>query len=475
MFAKKIKLLLLIFMVWALPSFAESLRISQLDSNRLLFDQQIKLFLSVTDDYGNPVENLQKPNFQILESADGRTFKKIPEIGGFQVGTNYEEGVNFLLLVDNSESMYWTMEGEKTQNVKLRRISQARKALKAFLKSITNPKDRVGIAAYNSYYTLLSEPVNDKTRIEQLLEDIKRPSGDGIYSEIYGSLYLAVEEFQTIKGRKALIVLSDGMNNPAYRYTKKINEQFGEKFVSYKKPLDELLFEGISLYVINFGKKGDKKDRYLTTIARNTGGVTFDAHNAKELENVYLTIIDQILKEYIVTYKANMDPTEKKYVRVQFSKNQKRSTATRYYFAGTVFGRPQKQINFLFFIALILAGFLLWSLSRLKFEKQSAKPSIEILSCGEGQVSTQVLTLGGDQTIIGSAQNADMTITGIPEIEENHATIIFNQNKNNYTIVSEGKLMVNNRIVSTKILEPGDLINFNGTTMIFDEGTENHK
>ncbi|MBU3914878.1 hypothetical protein KKA14_05025 [bacterium] len=51
-------------------------------------------------------------------------------------------------------------------------------------------------------------------------------------------------------------------------------------------------------------------------------------------------------------------------------------------------------------------------------------------------------------------------------------TIVFDSKSNQYTLIGEGKMMVNNKFVTTKILEPGDLINIDGTTMVFDEGTD---
>ena len=452
---------------------AESIRISQIDTNKLLLNQQIKLYLSLTDNDGHPIQNQKRRKFKIFESGDDRTFQMIPEVTSFQVGANYEDGISFLLLIDNSESMYWTMGGRKTKVDSQRRISYAKSAVKSFLKSITNPNDKIGLAVYNSSYLSMSSPTRDKEKIKSLLEEIERPQGHEIYSEIYGSLLLAVDEFSTIKGRKSIIILSDGVNNPSYTHTKKINDQFGERFVSFQQPTDSLQLEGISLYVINFGKKGEIKDRYLSRISERSGGVTFSAHNRDQLQNVYLTIIDQILKEYIITYRATMLPAENKTVRVSYTnKNGKDISTTRSYLSSTLFSQPKTGFNFLIFIAFIFAALLLWLLTRIKFEKQRSQPSIEILNAGTGNVSTKILDLGSEQTVIGSAPAADMTIAGIGGIEENHVTVVFDEEKNQYTLMGSEKVLVNNRVVTTKILEPGDLINLDGVTMVFDEGTE---
>jgi Ca-activated chloride channel homolog len=449
---------------------ADSLRIAQIDANRLLINQQITLYLSLTDRLGHPIEGRQQEHFQILESADGEQFQLVPEISSFDIGSNYEKGVSFMLLIDNSESMYWSMAGHKTPPTEERRITLARNAIKGFLQSVNNPQDRIGLAVYNSSFHVYSRPVRDKQTVEQYLDRIERPGGEEIYSEIYGSVYLAIDQLRRTKGRKAIIILSDGVNNPAYRYTQRINPQFGEPQVPFQKPLEALQMEGIPLYSIHFGPKGDAKDRHLSEIAAVSGGTTLDAHDQDELKRMYLRIMDQILKEYVVSYPATMMPTERKHVRVKYVKDRTRKEATRFYPAGTVFGQPPTHLNYFSMIALLLAGLALYGLSRLRFEKPHLRPTIEVMRAGGGQLSTRILTLAQAKTVIGSAPSADMTIAGLPVIDKQHATIVFDKKQQQYTLIGKGKMMVNNQIIKTKILEPGDLINIDGVTMVFDDG-----
>ena len=472
-----LKYLLIISFIQLLSGIcaADSIRISQVDSQDLLLKQEITLYLSVTDDKGVPLTTLQQDNFQVLESPDGKSYKPVDEILHFQSGIDHVGGVSFLLLIDNSESMYWTIEGEKNSKEELRRISIAKKAVTSFLRSISNPNDKVGIASYNSYYTLLAKASSEIGEVEKQLATIKRPEGDEIYTELYASLNLAVEEFDMTRGRKAVIILSDGIDNPVYNNTKHVNKQFGSKKTSYQKPLQLLQLEGIPLYVIYFGAKSDQKDRHLKTIASQSGGVTFDAHNQAQLSDVYTRIMDQIQKEYVVSYRATMDAADRKRVRVTYQDGSKKKSVSRYYLSSSVFGRPSASFHPILLITVVISFVLLWLLSKIKFEKQRPQPSIEVLNAGAGKLSTQILTLGKEETIIGSSPKADMTIAGLPSVGENHATIVFDSAKNKYLLKGEGKMLVNNQPVVTKILEPGDLINIDGATIVFDEGAGKDK
>ena len=162
--------LLVITAVISVPaiSYGNGLRLSQIDPSRLLLDQEVKVYVSVTDEDGKPVKNLTKERFKLFESANGKDFIPVPHILQFKSLVNYESGVQFFLLIDNSGSMYKMMrdhEGRLTT-----RIESARNAIKSFLKSANNPNDRIGLASYNSNFTLHSDVTSDKTGIYDLLE-----------------------------------------------------------------------------------------------------------------------------------------------------------------------------------------------------------------------------------------------------------------------------------------------------------------
>ena len=470
----KKKCICLFLFIFLVPGqiFADYVRISQIDSSGLLLNQEVKLYVSVTGEKGEPVPGLKAEKFNVYESSDNENFTKIPGFSGFDVMANYESGINFLLLIDNSGSMYRTLAGKRTSLQRDLRISHAKKALVTFIKSISNPKDRIGLAAYNSNYISYSELTNDKVKIQGYLEEITKPGKFEAYSEIYSSIYLAVEEFRSIKGRKAIIVLSDGLNQPYYKYTKKPHKVFGKKIYKYTEPLEYCQLEGISVYAINFGPRGERKDKGLSQIAFQSGGTVFDARDQDQLREVYNKIVNQILNEYLISYKATMEPADKKYVKVDYLSGSDILSAVRFYFSSTVFGVPLKKFTVLLILPLLLAIALLWFLSKFKFEKKRTSASLEVLNAGSAKASTNFFNLDkSKKTVIGGDPSADMTLSGgATRIKEKHATVMFDKNKKSYTIVADGNLTVNNKPVKTKLLEPGDVINVGGTTIVFDDG-----
>jgi Ca-activated chloride channel family protein len=447
--------------------FGYNVRLSQIDASRLLLSQTVRLYVSVTDDLGVPVEGLGAESFTIFESPDGESFEKIESLTAFKPRAASAEGITFLLLIDNSGSMYDTLQGRPTEDRARMRITHAKNAVRTFLGSMTSPRDTVGLAAYNTSYTLLTPPTGDKGQVAGFLDGIERPDAEQAYTELYASLTLAVRDFQGIAGRKAIVVLSDGENYPYFQHSGNPHPEFGEKIYRYTEPIRACQEEGISVYAVNFAAE---KDPNLEAIAVETGGTVFDARSQQELAGVYGRIHEQVAGEYLIGYRATMAPAERKYVRVQVRENGGTDQATRFYFSSTVFGLPSQRVGALLIVPFVLAFIALWLISLLKFEKKKGPATLEVLKTKVGRAQTRLMPLGTGKTVIGGSRSADLTIAGNPSIKERHATVVYDPKKKAYTVAGTGEVTVNNRPVKTKVLEPGDVIDVGGATIVFDDG-----
>ena len=450
-------------------AFGYNVRLSQIDASRLLLGQTVRLYVSVTDDLGVPVEGIGAESFTIFESPDGQNFEKIEGLTEFKPGAASAEGITFLLLIDNSGSMYDTLEGLPTEDTARRRITHAKTAVRTFLGSMTSPKDTVGLASYNTSYTLLAAPSGDKGQVAGFLDEIQQPDSEQAYTELYAALTLAVRDFQGLGGRKTIVILSDGENYPYLQHSGNPHPVFGDKIYDYNEPIRDCQEEGISVYAVNFAAE---KDPNLEAVALETGGTVFDARSQEELARVYQSIHEQVAGEYLIGYRATMAPAEKKYVRVlaQVQENGQPQQATRFYFSSTVFGLPLDRVGALLIVPFVLAFIALWLISLLKFEKKRGPATLEVLKTRVGRAQTRMMPLGTTKTVIGGSRSADLTIVGNPGIKERHATVVYDAKKKAYTVVGSGNLTVNNRPVKTKLLEPGDVIDVGGATIVFDDG-----
>lgn len=452
-----------------LGAWAQNVTVSQVDPSRILVNQEVRLYVSVTDGRGEPVEGLPPSSFEVFEAPQPQAdFVRIEDVTVVEKA-NVSAGINFFLLVDNSGSMYDTLLGEPTDVPEQMRMAHTREAIRQFLNDMTNPADTVGLASFNTFFTLHTEPTQDKLAVYNLLEEIERPEREEAYTELYAAVDRAAEIMGDLRGRKVIIVLSDGENYPYARFEEGGHPEYGEKIWTYEEPVESLQREAASAFAVNFGRD---RDPNLRDIATSSGGAVFDARNRRELTNVYGEIRERVLKEYLISYPATMAPAVRKQVRVDVDVDGTELSDERSYFSSTIFGLPMDEFSPLFLLPLLLALAAWYGLTQLRFENKADQANLEVLDAAGGKAATRVMGLSKGQTVIGGNDEADLTIAGAKELKQNHATIVYDDKKNSYTVVSDDVIRVNNKPAKKKDLEPGDVLNVGGTIIVFDDSQD---
>ncbi len=186
---------------------------------------------------------------------------------------------------------------------------------------------------------------------------------------------------------------------------------------------------------------------------------------------MYATIVRQVLHEYYLSYTATMIPADKRFVKLQYAGLKQQHETTRFYFASTVFGLPMGELTPLLVLPFLIALLLAWLLSKVTFENKPHDANLSILNAGTAKMVTRMLNLNNSKTVIGSSKQADMTIAGkLTKVKEKHATVLYDKKNNSYTLVCDGDLKVNNKATKVRVLESGDVIDVDGTSIVFDDG-----
>ncbi len=447
---------------------AENISITGIDSTGLLSSQKVDLYVTHTDDDGNAVEN--SGPLTVFESPDGKEWNPVKSELKIDREANRREGIGFLMLMDNSGSMYDSLEGKATDDSAEQRMTHAKEAMRTFMGSIEDSRDRVALVAFNTDYRLLSESTRNRSILLEQMDRIEKPVPEKAYTELYSSLERSSQFFKDEgeKGRKIIIVLSDGENYPFFQYNGAPHPEYGERLFTPAEAVESLNREGITLYAIHFGIK---QDPYLGEIARETGGQVFDARNGEQLALVYDSIRKAVRDEYRVTYRAGVFNSPRVFVKIATSAIE---SEARYYYNSALFGDSG---NFSLPILLIILAVALgvWLLlTKIRFEQVNRAPHLELI--GPGGLRKRVQALNDDKTVIGTSEKHDMTIAGngAPS-EKESATIIYDEKKQAFTLVAgEGEAtMVNNREVTRQDLHAGDVIKVGDNLIIFDdEGTQ---
>lgn len=440
---------------------SDNVSISGIDTTNMIFNGTVSLYLNITDDAGEPLAGVLAEELSLSESTGSDEYSTV-DIVRFEEGINEDKGIRFLLLVDNSGSMYDRIDGSETENYDETRISTAVKALNTLIQSMQGSNDRAGLALFNTYYKELVPVGTNRNLVVESMQMIEKPGKDESFTELNAAVYSAAGDFATHRGRKIIIVLSDGENYPFLPVRNEDNPQFGSVLYSTEDMIRELKKNSTTLYGINFGTGRDPE---LEKAAIGTGGYLFEADSEEALADVYNTIRERILSEYYVEYKTDTTYSERKYVKAELDSAEGISEPV-FYYSGNLFGKPSDQFSRVFFAAIPVA---LLAVVLLALRKQSAPAEKAGLEVTDFSGATQMFDINSTKTVIGSSDSDDVTVVNSESDSQNNATIVFDDKKSAYTVVSDSDVLVNNNPVKTRVLEAGDVININGATIVFND------
>ena len=222
----------------AAPASAEGITITQIDASRLLTTQTVRLYLDIKTGDGS----VSTDGIRIAESPDGTSYSDA-RVRKVSRTANRDEGISFFLLLDNSGSMWDSLDGSATDNAADMRMTHAKRAIGEFVASLA-PNDRAGLGVFNTRYKTLRETTSDTVSITLALDEVRKPERDEGYTELYEAVCTAVKGFGEAGRRKALVILSDGEHFPF---------SAPENPATPEDDIDAAVREGVTCYVVNFG------------------------------------------------------------------------------------------------------------------------------------------------------------------------------------------------------------------------------
>ena len=257
----------------------------------------VELFTTVTDNSGGLVSGLTAEDFRIFE--DGRPQK----LEKFELVNNLPLTVG--LALDTSGSM---------SNA----LYEAQLAAAGFLDEIVTRRDRCFALGFADRPFLLMPPTNDVDAVARSLEGLQ---ADG-FTALHDALVHALYYFRGVRGRKALVLLSDGDDTASN--------------LVFAQALEYARYSGVVIYTIglevgNFDLGIRDK---LKELAKETGGRSFFIKKAADLAGVYQAIENELRSQYLLAYASDRQSQETAYrtVEVKMKKRgMKARTARGYY------------------------------------------------------------------------------------------------------------------------------------------------
>lgn len=254
-------LLLIAIGIW--PSAAVSaqgeepqIRITQVDNSKF---PNVTVYVSVTNAAGEPV-GVDPATIQISEG--GQMMQPVDVQGGGDAVGEQSIPVTTMLVMDISGSM--------DKNDKL---TAAKEAAKSYVNQM-RAGDQAGLIAYDTQVYTIQPLTTDKTSLTTAIDGLKTGSDTAMYN----ALLEAEKALDGISGRKAVIVLTDGLDNKSQSTAQDVLSGIGES--------------GLTISAIGFGDvntvgQAGLDENALKSLAEGSGGIYGFATDTEALKGLY--------------------------------------------------------------------------------------------------------------------------------------------------------------------------------------------
>jgi Ca-activated chloride channel family protein len=229
----------------------------------------VNVFVTVTDEHGAPVANLQKENFILKE--DGKEQK----IAIFDKESALP--LSIVLAVDTSLSTRKDLPLE---------LSSARK----FAHAIVRPQD--GLSVYKFSETV-SQMVSFTSDLKKIDEGIDHPR-NGAATALYDAIYLGSQALNRRQGRKVMVVITDGgdtMSQMNYRQA-----------LSAAQESEAIIYSIIIVPIEADAGRDTGGEHALIQISSDTGGKYYYATSSAQLDDAFKKISDELRTQYLLAY-----------------------------------------------------------------------------------------------------------------------------------------------------------------------------
>ena len=256
----------------------------------------VELYTTVIDRANRPIVGLREADFTVLEDGVAQ------RVSTFELVENLP--LTLGVAIDTSASMDGVME-------------ETRKAAAQFLTNLLKPSDSSFAVAFASRPHLLMGQTSDVEAVVDTVRALRASGRTALHDALMTGLYY----FRGIRGRRALVLLSDGEDTSSS--------------ATYPDVLEYARHSEVVIYTIGLGV-GDHEPQLrskLDEIAAATGGRAFFISAARELQPVYRQIDRELRSQYLLAYNSNQQSggTDFRQVEVRVTEGRRARTIRGYY------------------------------------------------------------------------------------------------------------------------------------------------
>ncbi|HTS05106.1 MAG TPA: VWA domain-containing protein [Candidatus Eisenbacteria bacterium] len=245
----------------------------------------VNVFVTVTDQHGSPIGGLNKDNFILKEDDHDQQIKVFDKESALPL--------SIALAIDTSLSTRHDLPLEQA-------------SAKRFAHDILRPIDALSVYAF-------SEVVNEATHgytsdlrhIDESIDHIRV----GAATALYDAIYLASRALDHRKGRKVIVLITDGGDT--------ISKVDYKEAVRASEEAEAIVYSIIVVPIENSAGRETGGEHALIQLSEDTGGKYYYATSVAQLDEAFHKISDELRTQYLLAYYPSQRTSFSEFRRIQ--------------------------------------------------------------------------------------------------------------------------------------------------------------
>lgn len=245
----------------------------------------VNVFVTVTDEHGAPIGGLLRENFVLKE--DDREQK----IAVFDKESALP--LSIALAIDTSLSTRHDLPLEQT-------------SAKRFAHAILRPVDALSVYGFNEVvHESTPGYTSDLKRIDEGIDHIRV----GAATALYDAIYLAARALDHRKGRKVIVLITDGGDT--------ISKIDYKEAVRAAEEAEAIVYSIIIVPIESSAGREIGGEHALIQLSEDTGGKYYYATSAAQLDDAFHKISDELRTQYLLAYYPSQRTSLSEFRRIE--------------------------------------------------------------------------------------------------------------------------------------------------------------
>jgi Ca-activated chloride channel family protein len=244
----------------------------------------VNVYVTVTDSHGGPVAGLKKENFILQEDGREQTISVFDKESAVPL--------SIALAVDTSLSTRHDLPLEQA-------------SAKRFARTILRPVDALSVFGFNETVLQATSYTSDLKRIDDGIDHIRL----GAATALFDAVYLASRSLDRRKGRKVLVLITDGGDT--------VSKVDYKEAVRAAEEAESIVYSIIVVPIESSAGRETGGEHALIQLSEDTGGKYYYATSMSQLDDAFRQISDELRTQYLLAYYPSQRLSNSQFRRIQ--------------------------------------------------------------------------------------------------------------------------------------------------------------